>query len=271
MKKWFFLLLAVFRLGATEEAPWVDQVYEPVFSLSGFYQEFAFLNCHHHGKGKNIRYPGKGYLVDAGILFTREKDCDFQLETRLAETHAHSFAFDQFKETMRMIFFDDSEGDLLSLSGGISVAQVPKFALKDRSQLHRGEVEGQVHGAVGKEWSLKGQRTGRIWGLAAFGIANRGRPWLRGLIAGEYIFCFHHIFFARVEAEGGFGKRSPCQHHFRGYGNVAYRVCDASLRYGYQNLDGAIFSIEYLQRLFVRNAPRALKILRFELSYPISL
>jgi hypothetical protein len=267
LKHFIFALLLLSGLSATEESPWIDVVLEPLLSISGTYQEFAYLRCH----GKNIRYPGKGYLIDTGLLFAPDKDYDIQVEIRLAQTHAHSLAIDQFKETARYVFLDDSEGDDFSLSAGITLAQVPKIALKDRSQIHHGEFEAEVQGAIGKEWSLDGYRTGRIWGLAACGIANRGETWLRGLFASEYILCFHHIFRGELALEGGFGKKSPCWPHFRGYGNVGYRFMDGKLKYGYQNEDGALFSIAVLQRVFARNAPRALKEVRAEVVYPFSL
>jgi hypothetical protein len=254
-------------LSATEVAPWIDHVLEPVLTLSGTYQEFATLRC----ESKNVRYPGKGYLIDSGLQFAPDKDYDFQVEMRLARTHSHSLVIDQFKETARYIFFDDAEGDDFSLSAGLSLTQVMRIALKDRSQIHQGEFSGEVHGAIGKEWSSEGLRTGRIWGLAACGIANRGYAWLRGLVAGEVIFCFHHIFRGELEGQGGFGKKSPCQHHFRGYGNVAYRTFDAKLKYGYQTDYGTIFSIEVLGRIFAKNAPRSLKEIRLEIFYPFNL
>lgn len=266
MKKLLFVLLFA-RLAATEEAPWIDHVLEPILNLSGTYQEFSSLRCH----GKNIRYPGKGYLIDSGALYAPDKDYAIQLEMRLARTHAHALAIDQFKETARYIFFDDSEGDEFSLSAGLSFAQVMKIALKDRSQIHHGEFEAEVHGAIGKEWSLAGYRTGRIWGLLGCGIATRGEPWLRGLFAAEAIYCFHHIFQGELEAAGGFGKKSPCQCHFLGYGNVAYRFLDAKLKYGYLNEEGAIFSIEFLQRVLASNAPRSFKQVRMEIVYPFNL
>lgn len=267
MKNFLCALLFLSNLSATEESPWIDHVLAPIFTVSGTYQEFATLRCH----GENVRYPGKGYLINSGLLFAPDKDYDFQVEMRLARTHAHTFAVDQFKETARYIFFDDAEGDDFSLSAGLSLAQVPKIALRDRSQIHYGEFEAEVHGAIGREWSLEGYRTARIWGLAALGIANRGEAWLRGVFASEAIVCFRHIFRGELEAEGGFGKRSPCQRHFRGYGNAGYRFMDAKLKYGYQNDDGAIFSIEVLQRVFASNAPRSLKQVRLEVVYPFNL
>lgn len=265
--KLLFALLLFSSLSATEEAPWIDHVLEPILTLRGTCQEFASLRCHR----KNIRYPGKGYLFEAELLIAPDKDYDLQAEIRFARTHAHGFALDQVKETGRYIFLDDAEGDSFSLSVGLSFAQVLKIALKDRSQIHHGEFEAEIHGAIGKEWSEDGYRTARIWGLGAVGIATRGNPWLRGLFATEYIYCFHHIFRGEIEVAGGFGKKSPCQCHFRGYGNVAYRLCDAKLKYGYLNEDGAIFSIELLQRVFASNAPRSLKEVRLEFVYPFSL
>lgn len=267
LNKILFALLLASSLAATEEAPWIDHVLAPIFTLSGAYQQFTFLRC----EGKNVRYPGKSYLLDGSLLFAPDKDYDLQLELRLARTHAHGLAIDQFKQTARYMFFDDAEGDDYSLSAGLSLSEVPKIALRDRSQIHHGEFEAEVHGAIGKEWSEEGERIGRIWCLGGIGVANRGSPWLRGLFAAEYSLCFHHLFRGMLEAEGGFGGRSPCQCHFRGYGRVGYRVLDAKLSYGYQNDDGAIFLIEVVQRVFAVNAQNNLKQVRLEVVYPFSL
>lgn len=251
---------------SAEVAPWIELVKEPVAKAGVTYQQFAFLKCGNH----NVRYHGNGVLVDGTLLYAHEKEYEFQLEILLSQTHHHSFAVDRFKETARYIFLNDSEGDLFSLSAGLSLFQPLKVALRDRAIIHHGEIEGELHTAIGKEWSSEGYRTGRIWGLAACGAANRGWPWLRGLLAGEMTFCQNQTLKAELEAACGFGKKTPCQKHFWGYGNVAYRLVDFRLKYAYQREDWSIISLEFLQRLLARNAPRSLKQVRIEFTYPFN-
>lgn len=249
-----------------EESPWIEPVLEPVLSFEVGYQHF---NRYHSGS-KSCRYPGRDLFLEGGVFFATSPDLSFQLEMRLTQTHSHGWAIDQFKQMAQFIFLDDARGDPLALSVGIELIEPIPVGLRDISFIHHAPFEIEMHTAMGKEWSLEGERMGRIYGLAALGFGTRGTPWIRGFMGSEYRFCLSHVIGGRLSFGGGFGNEKLCKHHFRGYGDIAYRIIDATLEYTYQSECGDI-SFKYLRSLLRQNTPYAVQQFSLHIDHPFNL
>lgn len=258
-------LIAGSSLLATEEAPWIDRVLEPIASLELGYQHFNTVNNGNHF----CRYPGRDFFGNVGLLFARSPELCFELEGRFTSTHQHGLALDQVKQTVRYAYLDDARGDLVALTVGLELMEpISPFGLKDPSFIHHSLFDSEVHVAIGKEWICEDEYIWRTYGLAAVGVGIEGYPWMRGTFAAEYHYCLVHLFKGKLMGEGGFGHNNL--QHFHGYGNVAYRLVDVELEYTYVMEDFEI-SLKYLKSLYRHNCPANVQQISCILTYPFNL
>ena len=267
MRKFTYFLLLVNSLFAAQEQPWIDQVFLPVAHLSTTFQRFNRLASDHG----NCHYPGRGLFLNGGVLFATSPELQGEVEVCLSATHHHNFAFDHLKQTAKYAFFDDAQGDPLSLAVGISLKENWSRAVHDISVIAHSNMEGELHLALGKEWSQGAYWCHRLWGLAALGVGERGSPWLRGLIRSSHNFEQTWILSLQAQGEMGLGGNSLRNCHFEGYGSIAYRYLDLSVLGAYVTCSGLIIQLELLQRAYSRNAPKALHHICFGLVYPFNL
>ena len=251
------------RMHALEESPWIDPVLIPIASLQTGYQHFDHI--------KSCRYPGNDFFLDLGVFFAYSTDISFELEGRATRTHSHGFALDQVKQAARYAILDDARGDPCALTVGLELCEpISPFGLKDPSFIHHALFEAEVHTSIGKEWIIEDSRTGYIYGLGAVGIGIQGSPWIRGNFTAAYNLSTLQILTASLDAEMGFGERSFHLPHFHGYGDIAYRLIDASIEYTYLTEDFEV-SLKYLHSLYRKNCPNHLHQVALNISYPFNL
>lgn len=267
MKKLLGILLYVSSLWSTENSPWIDTVLQPIWHISGTYQHFNKISTDHACQS----YPGDGFFLDTGLIFAPAAEWQAEVEMYLSETHKRSFTFDHFKQTVKYAFYDDVVGDPFSLTLGISLQENWRRAVDDLSVIRHANLEAEVHIALGKEWSRGAYWCHRLWGFSALGVGEKGSPWIRGILNSSHNFTQKYLLAFELTAEMGMGGRSLNRHHFLGYGPVAYRFSDISLKGSYLGDSGVILELGLLQRIYSRNAPKSLKQIRLELIYPFNL
>lgn len=250
-----------------QQYPWIEPVYQPVGYLSGTYQHFSKINSGHHF----CRYPSNDALIDAGLFFACSSDFSLEIDTRVTRTHAHHWAFDQFKQTARLALSDDARGDCFASTVGLSFIQPLTIGLHDPSVIHHAHFEIEAHTAIGREWSGEQDWCFRAYALAALGMGNRGYPWIRGRIALMNNVENTHFFLIRVDGQKGFGHSTLSLHHFNGYGFIDYATLCATAGYRYQFEDGLNVGLEFSQQFYSRNCPSNITQIRIELIYPFSL
>lgn len=265
-----FLLVPLFfavTLFATEEAPWIDYVLHPVSTFSATYQHFSRISSAEHLK----RYHGEDALLEGGLYLALTPEMAFQIETAITRTHKHPWVIDQFKETGQYVFMDDAEGDAFALMAGLSLFQVPTVALHDPSFIHHAHFAFELNGSIGKEWSQGPFWLTRLWSLAGLGMGDQGSPWFRGRIVFEENMCEEHFLTAEISGQVGFGGETLHTERFKGYGPIAYRVLDGSIKYAYRLDCGLDLSLEVMQRIYSWNAPRNVTRVTAEIFYPFGL
>lgn len=260
-------LIAGNFLLATEESPWIDNVYLPIISMENGYQHFNHLSSGSH----YCRYPGRDYFGNLGALFATSPDLCFELETRFTSTHQHGLALDQIKQTARYAYLDDARGDLFALTFGLELIEpISPFGLKDPSFIHHSLFDTELHVSAGKEWICEDEYIWRAYGLVAVGMGVKGYPWMRGVFAAEYNYCLIHKFQGKLLAEGGFGHKNLRLHHFHGYDSIGYQLMDVELEYTY-SLECFDLSIKYLKSLYRRNCPANVQQISCILTYSFNL
>lgn len=264
--KWISLILATAILQGAEELPWIEPALTPVVSLELGYQDFWHISSGSH----ECPYSGYGLLLDNSLFFATSSDLSFELESRFTATHAHSFALDQLKQTLRYALLDDARGDCFAMTIGGSFVEPISFGLKDPAYIHHAFFEVELHAAFGREWTAEEQLIGRTYALGAIGCGIEGYPYLRGLMGANWRVGCEQMIRGDLRGEVGFGRHNLHLHHFHGYGNIAYRFIDVFLEYRYHTVCGD-YSVQFLKRLYARNCPYGLFQIVIGIDYPFTL
>lgn len=252
---------------ATDETPWIDFIYQPILTLDGGYQHFSKINSKHH----DVHYLENSGMAHGSIYLAIDPTVSFELETYVTRTHRHPWAIDHFRETAKMVFWDDVAGDPIAITGGLSLYETPTVALHDPAFIHHAHFEAEAFVIVGKEWSAAPYWDLRIWALTAFGVGDMGSPWFRERLALQKNFCDQHIISFYLEGNVGFGNECLGIHHFKGYGPVNYGLFDGTLEYQYQVCDWGLLGLKGMYRFFARNAPKEAFQIILEWVQPFSL
>lgn len=251
---------------ATDQSPWIDQIYQPVVTLAAGYQHFDSI---HEGK-KWRAYPGRDPFIDGSIFLALDPDYSFEIESSITRSHAHPLAFDHFKETFRYIFMNDAAGDPYALALGLSLIEPLAIGLKDPSFIHHALLELEGHFSLGKEWVVGDRWEYRNFAVFALGVGVQGSPWLKARGVFQKNFCDQHFLSFELLGEGGFGHRDFSLCKFKGYGPIAYRIGETLLAYTYQGETGWTASLQATYRFFAKNAPANVAVIQAEIVYPFS-
>lgn len=173
--------------------------------------------------------------------------------------------------TGRYQLSNDVIGDPLSAWVGITARKVFTNGLHDPTCFYHGGVEGELHGALGKEWSCEQFWTRRIWGYTAIGFADLGRPWLSVGAAWERNWWDINRVALFLESEKGFGAKKLHKYHFKGYGPVRYAYLQFGAKYAHQWEFGGIGEVALRYRPLAKHCPKHWLELRLAFVYPFGL
>lgn len=264
----FSLVLLPLFVGATEFAPWFGRYGEIELRTTAFFQFYPYIATPIHPNC----YSSFDQFCNLSVVSSVDT-VSAEAELSFANTRHRSFGFDCVRLTGRYLLMNDIIGDWLSLTAGVTLIGAGYQALRDLSSFHHGTLELETHIAFGKEVSSHCYWVQRWWGFFAYGVANKGKPWLRGDLTWEKNLCDLQQIQVSVHSLWGIGNRNIFDFkHFPGYGPFRHRSVELGFRYTFilKRLDGR-FSLEYARRLYAQNFPAAANRVMLRLYFPFGL
>ena len=256
-------------LSALDTKPWLGPVYglelETGFSYSWFSKvEGASVQPNSTIHNRNIF---------ADLSFTPIETIDVQIEGEFGRTDTINWSLRSGALQVRKWLLDDISGeDPVSLTCGVNVRGVPDHFLKSVTTPYASEFNAELTASIGKELSCGPYWFARTWGFLSVGQGNRGYPWTRALLVGQYNLCDIHRFTLFTESAIGYG---PKQHvdvnHFRGWGKYQHQSIDIGASYGIRLGVWGILTATYAYRPFAHNYPENMNFCMISYSLPFSV
>ncbi len=237
----------------TESSPWLGNFYEFEVRSCARYLGFSQLST----GGHRLRsYSSNSCFLQLSLCNALpDPVCSLEIEAVQATTPKQHGELDQLKLSLRNGWLDDIAGDNLSMATGLSYTQAFRRSLDDLSSFHHGLYNAELFVSLGKEFCQGIDWGQRLWGTAAFGVAEIGSPWLSLKI--DYDKRFWESSAVTLFAKGliGLGSHKLRPEAFHGYGKVAHRSLDLGCKYTYEIPYYGSASIEYAFRPYARNFP----------------
>lgn len=250
---YIYILALPICLNALEVQPWFGDVYECHFLGSYSYSRFRKVQ----GALPQLTSPFNVNIIYGDFECTFTRNWSFDADIELADTTKQTFGVRSGAIQLRHLFLDDIIGDPISMAFGGSARVTTKKALRDISCPSHGNVDFELNLSVGREFDSGDEWRFRLWGFGALGIANRGSPWLRGIIGGEGNYCDHHKWGVYLIGSHGYGrKRTLDPNHFYGYGRIRQKSIDIGFRYGYGMGCFGTLRFEYIRRVSAKVYPQ---------------
>lgn len=238
---------------AIEKQPWFGDVYQFHFLGSYAYSRF---NTVQNGVPQ-LKTPFQSHLLYFGLDFSPSPVWSIDGDIQFADTTAMSFNFRSLALQARYSWLDDIIGDPISLVTGVDIRFTGSKALRDVSCPSHGNVDFELNFALGKEWEAASSWLFRAWGYGALGHANRGAPWVRGIVALETNIEDHHKIALYAEGINGYGRHARVNlDHFYGYARIREKAIDVGARYGYRMDTWGTLRFEYVRRVLAKSAPQ---------------
>jgi hypothetical protein len=264
VKTKFFLLLLFIPLicQATDLKPWFGNKDETKIRASLLYQDYRSLSIPDLNRFKRDE---KDLFLTMSATYPFKRYCG-EFEITGARTHYQNNRIDNFRITGRYQWLDDTEGDPISLTLGITLTEALSRALHDVSSFHHGHIEGEAFLSLGKKYghSLSKDYRFRWWNVFGAGVADNSTPWLQEDAAFEYNYNDIHLIRGFVNTLWGMGHKNLNPYHFCGYGYINHRSVDLGIRYGYKMGCWGTLSIQYARRVYARNFPQDANLVLLE-------
>lgn len=268
--KLLFPLLALFPFTAftLEMQPWFGDVFEFHFLAGYSYSRFNTVQ-----KGSpQLTSPFQANIVSLGLDFSPSQEWSVDADLYLADTTQETFQCQSGAIQARYLWLDDIIGDRVSLSTGASARFTGTPSLKDISCPSHGNVDFEVNFSMGKELETDGSWRWRMWGFGAVGQANRGSPWIRGLLSIETNINEKHKWALYAAGINGYGRHTTVNiDHFFGYAKIREKAIDIGLRYGHRLGVYGTLRFEYIRRVLAKSAPQNVNTWAISYMVPFSL
>lgn len=252
-RSFFLLLLLPIWLIGLEVQPWFGDVYEAHLLGSYSYSRFRKVQ----GAKPQLTAPFNVNLFYGDSEYTFSQRWSVDTDVYFADTTQQPFGFRSWAVQLRHLFLDDIVCDPISLAFGGSARYTSKKALRDVSCPSHANVDFELNLSIGHEFDRDDEWRFRVWGFGALGMANRGSPWLRGIVGGEGNFCDLHKWGIYLIASHSYGrKRTLDPNHFFGYAKIRQKSLDLGFRYGYGMGRFGTLRFEYIRRLSARLYPQ---------------
>lgn len=235
----------------------IDLHYNPWFGNDKEFDFNPYYTLRHFNEVEECTLHDWAHLVGASASFTYAPDWFFYTQVDLAKTRQMAFGFDQWLGLINYRWCNDIAGDLYSLTTGVQLSINSRRSCQDFALYHSGEWEVELHSAIGKECASGQDWYFRGWLDVAFGLSNRGAPWLKGLFALESQFCHCHTLSLLSRGWIGFGGDSiRCLKPFHGYGPIAHHNLDVGFAYQYDAFCLGFFGLEFYYGAVSHNYPQ---------------
>ncbi len=177
MKGICLFILLFSPLCATEYAPWFSPLWELQGRISYSYDKQHTVQS---PKG-NIRDHNNEYTIQSSLGVTPWPYWNAEIELYLTHTNRIPFSYEALFGTLRYQWLDDIRGDPIALVTGVTFSFPGNRYLHDYNFPYHGDINGELHFTVGKEWACEYEWWMRMWAFGGWGIANRGNGWLHGI------------------------------------------------------------------------------------------
>ncbi len=248
--------------------PWLTTVGEFEFRPAYSYRYYPSVD-----RGFNpSSYDSHDHLIDLNLGVQFWPGWDAQFEADFSNTRRLNWGTQRAGGQLRYQLLDDVAGDLISLTLGGQIFYVPTRNLRDVSSPYHAQGNFELGLAAGKEIDRTYDWIWRFWGFLGTGIANRGSPWLRPLLAVETKVAQRHKFKLFSEGYFGFGEQSRVNiNNFKGYARIEHRSVDLGLNYTYLFKIWGALGVQYAYRVYAFAFPRHASTVRVEYRLPFSL
>ncbi len=267
MRKLLFCLLPI--LGTTlEMQPWFADCLE--FHFLGSYA-YSFFNRVENGIPQ-LKSTFHSNVLSLGLDFSPAPEWSIDTDLQFADTSQQSLNFRSVAAQARYLWLDDIIGDPISFATGASARFTNTDSLHDVSCPYHANFDFELNFSFGKEFDFSNAWACRFWGYGALGQANRGSPWIRGLLALETNYDDLHKFGIFADGISGYGRHSRVFiDDFDGYAKIRQKAIDVGLRYGYRFGVYGTLRFTYARRILAKSCPE--EVNTFVLSYllPFSL
>lgn len=180
MKKALFSLLALPLLAsAIEVNPWFERVLDPHGYVAGSGQ---------------WGHRAELYRNEIGLRVSPWNDIRAEVELDFFSSRTWTYGLEAFKASGQYCFLNDTTGDPISLTGGMTAILPSNRARRDYTLFYPGSTELETHITIGKEWICDAMWTDRIWFYLAYGFANTRAPWWRSHTQMEWnLYCLGEL------------------------------------------------------------------------------
>lgn len=251
MRRWLFLLLPLWGM-TLEVQPWFGDCLE--FHFLGSYA-YSFFDKVQHGVPQ-LTYTFQSNVIYFGLDFSPTPEWSIDTDLQFADTSKENFNFRSVGLQARYLWLDDIVGDRVSLATGGSARFTNSASLHDVSCPYHANFDFELHFSLGKEFDVSDCWAWRLWGFGAVGHANRGSPWVRGILALETNYDDQHKFAILAEGSNGYGRHTTVLiDDFNGYAKIRQKSIDLGARYGYRLGVWGTLRAEYYRRLLAKSCP----------------
>ena len=246
------IMLAVSGV-ALEHQPWFGDVFQFHFLGDYTYSRFpSFQNGY-----PKLQQPFNSHVIYLGLDFSPSPIWSVDFDIQLADTTKTPFSFRTIAAQGRYLWMDDIIGDPISLVTGVSGRFTTSKNLKDISCPSHGNVDIELNVSLGKEFEASNNWLFRTWFYGALGHANRGSPWVRGILSLETNIDDSHKIALFAEGINGYGRHARVDiNRFYGYAKVREKAVDVGIRYGYTIGVWGTLRAEYSRRVLAKSAPQ---------------
>lgn len=182
MRKYGILFLTA-PLFALEMQPWFPPLWEFQGNIDYLYN---YQDPIQTPLGNfNLSNPVNNAIFGLDLTFWPNWNGEIELLVGSNPASDVGFSYKATRVTGRYQWFEDSSGDLFSLTSGVTLFAVRSSFLTATSTWFHGNVNAEFHLALGKEFTRHYEWFSRLWGYVGYGIANRGNPWWHSVAALE--------------------------------------------------------------------------------------
>ncbi len=264
-----FLCLFLPILGSSLEVqPWFGDCLE--FHFLGNYA-YSFFNKVQRGVPQ-LTSTFQSNVVSLGLDFSPTPEWSVDSEFQLADTTKQNFNFRSFALQARYLWLDDIIGDKVSFATGINARFTNTDSLRDVSCPYHANFDFELNLAMGKEFDISDSFAWRLWGYGAVGHANRGSPWVRGILSIETNYDERHKLSLLAEGSNGYGRHTTVFiNDFDGYAKIRQKSIDIGARYGYRLGVYGTIRFSYMRRVLAKSCPEDVNAFIFSYLLPFSL
>lgn len=233
----------------------LDLHYNPFLGNDMEFDFAPYYTVRHFDEVEGCKAHEWTHLLGASFSVTNAPSWFFYSQANMAKTSRMAFGFDQWLGFINYKWFNDIAGDRLTLTTGVQLAINSRRSVQDFALYHSGEWEFEIHSAIGKEYACGPNWLFRGWLDLSVGIANRGAPWLKGLLALESHFYYAHYISLLSRCWSGFGSHNIHCDNFRGYGSIGHNNFDVGAAYQYDAFCFGFFGLEFYYGIASHNYP----------------